>query len=189
MSQEAQGEGAVQTLEGDSLLDEILSETKMSPGDEGYEVAKAGVQAFIAELVPREELPNAIALNSALFNAARFIGPALAGGIIAVAGEGWAFLVSAASFAATIMRAFSRNRSFRSRCVPGSGSFVGAVRRGLRALGPLGDGALCFALDRRLADTVCALAACGWTPAASATVYAHGLPAAETDLTVRSDEL
>ncbi len=55
MTQEAQGEGA-QTLEGESLLDEILAETKMSPGDEGYEVAKAGVQAFIAELVqPKRE--------------------------------------------------------------------------------------------------------------------------------------
>ena len=55
MTQEAQGEGQ-QSLEGESLLDEILSETKMSPGDEGYEVAKAGVQAFIAELVqPKRE--------------------------------------------------------------------------------------------------------------------------------------
>ncbi len=56
MTQEAQGEGAVQTLEGDSLLDEILAETKLKPGEEGYEVAKAGVQAFIAELVqPKRE--------------------------------------------------------------------------------------------------------------------------------------
>jgi type VI secretion system protein ImpC len=58
MSQEAQGEGAAsaQTLEGKSLLDEILAETKMQPGDEAYEVAKAGVQAFIAELVqPKRE--------------------------------------------------------------------------------------------------------------------------------------
>jgi type VI secretion system protein ImpC len=56
MSQEAQGEGGAQTLEGESLLDEILAETKMAPGDEGYEVAKAGVQAFIAELVqPKRE--------------------------------------------------------------------------------------------------------------------------------------
>jgi type VI secretion system protein ImpC len=55
MTQEAQGDGA-QTLEGESLLDEILAETRMSPGDEGYEVAKAGVQAFIAELVqPKRE--------------------------------------------------------------------------------------------------------------------------------------
>jgi type VI secretion system protein ImpC len=43
-----QGAAGVQTLEGGSLLDEILAETKMTPGDEGYEVAKKGVQAFIA---------------------------------------------------------------------------------------------------------------------------------------------
>jgi type VI secretion system protein ImpC len=58
MSNEAEREAAAgaQTLEGDSLLDEILAETKMAPGDEGYEVAKAGVQAFIAELVqPKRE--------------------------------------------------------------------------------------------------------------------------------------
>ena len=56
MTQEAQGEGAAQTLEGESLLDDILAETKMAPGDEGYEVARAGVQAFIAELVrPQRE--------------------------------------------------------------------------------------------------------------------------------------
>jgi type VI secretion system protein ImpC len=58
MSNGEQREGAAgaQTLEGESLLDEILAETKMSPGDEGYEVAKAGVQAFIAELVqPKRE--------------------------------------------------------------------------------------------------------------------------------------
>jgi type VI secretion system protein ImpC len=58
MSTEAQGAGGAgtQTLEGGSLLEEILSETKMTPGDEGYEVAKRGVQAFIAELVaPKRE--------------------------------------------------------------------------------------------------------------------------------------
>src|SRR5512139_1938077 len=53
---QAAGAGAQQSLEGASLLDEILSETKMAPGDEGYEVAKRGVQAFIAELVaPKRE--------------------------------------------------------------------------------------------------------------------------------------
>src|SRR6478736_3874227 len=57
MATEAQGAGgAIQTLEGGSLLEEILAETKMTPGDEGYEVAKRGVQAFIAELVaPKRE--------------------------------------------------------------------------------------------------------------------------------------
>lgn len=48
--------GASQTLEGGSLLDEILSETKMTPGDEGYEIARRGVQAFISELIaPKRE--------------------------------------------------------------------------------------------------------------------------------------
>ncbi|WP_437669421.1 type VI secretion system contractile sheath large subunit [Sorangium sp. So ce131] len=52
----AAGSAGVQTLEGGSLLDEILAETKMTPGDEGYEIAKRGVQAFISELVaPRRE--------------------------------------------------------------------------------------------------------------------------------------
>src|SRR3954451_9939249 len=53
MATEAQGgaQGGSQTLESDSLLDEILAETKMAPGDEGYEIAKKGVQVFIAELV------------------------------------------------------------------------------------------------------------------------------------------
>ena len=56
MSQQSQTEGASQTLEGESLLDEILSEAKMGPGNEGYEIAKAGVHAFIAELIqPKRE--------------------------------------------------------------------------------------------------------------------------------------
>jgi len=56
MSTEAQASGGSQTLEGGSLLEEILAETKMTPGDEGYEIAKRGVQAFIAELItPKRE--------------------------------------------------------------------------------------------------------------------------------------
>src|SRR3954451_25476628 len=58
MATESQGQagGAAQSLEGGSLLDEILAETKMTPGDEGYEIAKKGVQAFISELVaPKRE--------------------------------------------------------------------------------------------------------------------------------------
>ncbi|AKT38906.1 type VI secretion system contractile sheath large subunit [Chondromyces crocatus] len=58
MATETQAAGGVgaQTLEGNSLLEEILAETKMTPGDEAYEIAKRGVQAFIAELVtPKRE--------------------------------------------------------------------------------------------------------------------------------------
>jgi type VI secretion system protein ImpC len=56
MATEAQASGSAQTLEGGSLLEDILAETKMTPGDEGYEIAKRGVQAFIAELItPKRE--------------------------------------------------------------------------------------------------------------------------------------
>lgn len=60
-------------------------------------------QAFAAELVSTEDRPNAIALNSMLFNAARIIGPALAGILIAKAGAAPALFINAASFLAVII--------------------------------------------------------------------------------------
>ena len=59
-------------------------------------------QAFVSELVPAGDLPNAVALNSASFNLARLAGPGVAGLLIAAFGTGPAFLVNAASFAAVI---------------------------------------------------------------------------------------
>ncbi|MBS0549331.1 MAG: MFS transporter [Proteobacteria bacterium] len=55
-------------------------------------------QTFVSDLVGEEDLPNAVALNSTSFNAARMVGPALAGLLIAGVGTGWAFLVNALSF-------------------------------------------------------------------------------------------
>src|SRR5213593_3590517 len=52
-----------------------------------------GRQAFIAELVGKEDLMNAIALNSSMFNAARIVGPAIAGVLIGVAGVGMCFFL------------------------------------------------------------------------------------------------
>ena len=52
-------------------------------------------QAFVPELVTREDIPNAIALNSIVFNVARLVGPAIGGFIIALAGEAWCFLANA----------------------------------------------------------------------------------------------
>ena len=57
---QGQGQGATQTLEGGSLLDEILAETKMTPGDEGYEIAKRGVQAFNGANGIRQTKPSSI---------------------------------------------------------------------------------------------------------------------------------
>jgi len=60
-------------------------------------------QTFVSELVGEADLSNAVALNSTAFNAARMIGPAIAGVLIALVGAGWVFLINAASFAAVII--------------------------------------------------------------------------------------
>ncbi|RFA14468.1 MFS transporter [Subtercola boreus] len=60
-------------------------------------------QSFVSNLVSDSNLSNAVALNSASFNAARMIGPAVAGVLIAVVGSGWVFLINAVSFAAVLV--------------------------------------------------------------------------------------
>jgi len=60
-------------------------------------------QAFVVEMVGREDLPNAIALNSSLFNMARVVGPGLGGLIIAWLGVAPLFLLNALSFIAVII--------------------------------------------------------------------------------------
>src|SRR5579863_1191920 len=60
-------------------------------------------QAFVVEMVGREDLPNAIALNSSLFNMARVLGPGLGGLIIAWLGVAPLFLLNAISFIAVII--------------------------------------------------------------------------------------
>ncbi len=59
-------------------------------------------QTFVADLVPEDALPNAVALNSTSINLAQMIGPAVAGLLIAGVGSGWAFLINGASFVATL---------------------------------------------------------------------------------------
>jgi len=59
-------------------------------------------QTFVSELVGEADLSNAVALNSTSFNAARMIGPAIAGVLITTVGTGWVFLINAASFVAVL---------------------------------------------------------------------------------------
>jgi MFS family permease len=59
-------------------------------------------QAFIVEMVGKEDLMNAIALNSSMFNGARLVGPAVAGALVAFIGEGWCFLANAVSYLAVL---------------------------------------------------------------------------------------
>ncbi|MDT7604226.1 MAG: hypothetical protein QOF61_2223 [Acidobacteriota bacterium] len=59
-------------------------------------------QAFVADMVGRDDLINAIALNSSMVNGARIVGPAVAGILVASVGEGWCFLINAVSYVAVI---------------------------------------------------------------------------------------
>lgn len=60
-------------------------------------------QAFFVQMVGKEDLPNAIALNSSIFNGARAVGPAIAGFAIVRIGEGWCFFLNGLSFLAVIV--------------------------------------------------------------------------------------
>jgi MFS family permease len=92
-------------------------------------------QTFVAELVGERDLPNAVGLNSTSFNAARMIGPALAGLLIAAVGSGWVFLINAVSFLAvlgslTLLRPERLRPSHRA--VRTRGSFLEGFRYVLR---------------------------------------------------------
>lgn len=88
-------------------------------------------QAFVTEMVGPEQLPNAIGLNSAVFNAARLLGPAAAGFIIDRAGVAPAFVVNAISFLAVIggLVAMRTGELFRYAPAPRE---KGQIRAGLR---------------------------------------------------------
>jgi MFS family permease len=62
-----------------------------------------GRQSFLVDMVGKEDLMNAIALNSSMFNGARIIGPAIAGILVAKIGEGWCFFANAVSYIAVII--------------------------------------------------------------------------------------
>ena len=88
-------------------------------------------QTFVAELVGEEDLPNAIALNSTLFNSAQLIGPAIAGVLIAVWGTGWLFILNGLSFIA-VLTSLLKMRVSELRALPKSSASGGAMRDGLR---------------------------------------------------------
>ena len=88
-------------------------------------------QTFVSELVGDGDLHNAVALNSTSFNAARMIGPAVSGVIIATIGTGWAFLINGASFAAVLISLLSLRISElhpNARAPRAKGSFIEGLR-------------------------------------------------------------
>jgi MFS family permease/quinol monooxygenase YgiN len=88
-------------------------------------------RAVLPELVPKEDLPAASALNGIEFNIARAVGPALAGALIAAAGVGAAFLVNVVSFLGVIIVVARWKRPSRARTAPAEtlpGATVAAIR-------------------------------------------------------------
>jgi MFS family permease len=93
-------------------------------------------QAFITDMVERADLVNAIALNSSMFNGARVVGPAAAGVVVALIGEGWCFFANAVSFIAVITGLLMM-RIDKPRIRP-QGSPVQNVIEGFRFVGQAG---------------------------------------------------
>jgi len=87
-------------------------------------------QTFVAELVPAGKLSNAVGLNSASFNAARLIGPGIAGLAIAGVGTGWVFIINAATFAATIF-SLTQMRVSELHRMPNAPRSKGQIREGI----------------------------------------------------------
>ena len=88
-------------------------------------------QAFLFEMVGREDLINAIALNSSMFNGARIIGPAVAGILVAAIGEGWCFFANAVSYIAVIIGLLLMTITPPARAIQ-EGSAVRHIAEGFR---------------------------------------------------------
>jgi MFS family permease len=91
-------------------------------------------QAFLVDMVGKEDLMNAIALNSSMFNGARIVGPAVAGILVALIGEGWCFFANAVSYIAVIvgLMMMQVRRPFQK---PPSGSPLTQIVEGFRFVG------------------------------------------------------
>jgi MFS family permease len=92
---------AALTLSGTITLGEIIALTALQGVINAFDMP--GRQSFLVQMVEdRNDLSNAIAINSAMANGARLVGPALAGLVIGGHGEGWCFLIDGMSYIAVI---------------------------------------------------------------------------------------
>lgn len=88
-------------------------------------------QTFVSQIVPADTLPNAVGLNSAAFNVARLLGPAVSGAVIAWVGPGWVFIVNAALFLAPVI-AVALMRIEKLYAITHIPRQPGQIRQGLR---------------------------------------------------------
>ncbi|MEP7199725.1 MAG: MFS transporter [Chloroflexota bacterium] len=89
-------------------------------------------QVFVAETVGKEDLMNAIALNSTMFNTARIIGPAVAGVLVATVGEAGAFTLNGISYLAVIGMLLAMRMPPRAQVMAQHGSMLSNLKEGLR---------------------------------------------------------
>lgn len=96
----------------------------------GLAVSMPAWQALVPDLVPRDLVPGAVSLNSAAFNVARAVGPAIGGIVVATAGPGWAFALNAVSYLGILMALGSlRGRALRD---DRNDSIIDAIGLGIR---------------------------------------------------------
>lgn len=88
-------------------------------------------RAFVVEMVPEGDMPNAVSLNSAVMTSSRIFGPALAGLAITQAGFGWAFLIDGVSYVAVLVMLAMMNKA-ELRPAPVLERAKGQIREGLR---------------------------------------------------------
>ena len=91
-------------------------------------------QAFIVQVVERDDLVNAIALNSTMFNGARIVGPAIAGLVVAAVGEGWCFFANGVSYIAVVVCLIVM-RATRPPSTGGTGTAMENIIEGFRYVG------------------------------------------------------
>jgi MFS family permease len=134
-----------QSLEmGESVVLAVLAFLPHPPVGALYATAAAGGvllafdnplrRSFVTEMVPPEEVPNAVVLYSTIVNGARIVGPALAGLLVVTVGYGWCFTVDAISYVAVLWALWAM-RPEELRRTPPAPRAKGEVREGLRYVG------------------------------------------------------
>lgn len=118
---------AVLTLEGSVHVWHVFTVAALLGTVNAFDIPAR--QAFVVEMVGRDDLPNAIALNSSMFNGARLVGPAVAGALLPLVGEGWCFAINAASYLAVIAALLAMRRQPVERPRP-TGGLLSRMREG-----------------------------------------------------------
>jgi MFS family permease len=102
-------------------------------------------RSFVTEMVPQEDVPNAVALYSALVNTSRIFGPALAGLLVVTVGFGWCFTVDAISYL-VVLGALRMMRSAELRRAPVAPRTKGDVRAGVRYVASMANLRIAFVM-------------------------------------------